>query len=233
MHKIIIRHLTGARANQVDEFSSLTVRELIVGRDITANVRFDPDLDDLVSRQHVKIARDPADPDAYQLIDLQSRNGTFLNRQRAYSAMRIEHGDIVQVGAGGPEFRFEIDPPPARARVTRDAGTMSGTTSGFGVARPTRESWPTLCRGSTMGSTMSAPPPPMPMESRPAGRATVERMLGDVFTRVRKESNKSALFAGMALAAILAVGAVTWIHLKQSRTEQAAAEEQNLQNLSG
>src|SRR5579859_3225755 len=123
MQKIVIRHLSGARADQVDEFPVSGAQELIVGRDALASVKFDPDLDDLVSRQHVKIVRDPADSEGFQLVDLQSRNGTFLNQTRVYGVVRLSHDDVVQLGAGGPEFRFEIFPPPVetRARPTREA----------------------------------------------------------------------------------------------------------------
>jgi hypothetical protein len=212
VQRIIIRHLTGTRANQVDEFGPPAVGELAVGRDPGANVRFDPDRDDVVSRQHMKIVRDPVDPSSFHLVDLQSSNGTFLNRQRVYGAVRIGHGDTVQVGAAGPEFRFELDPPPAvRPGLGSDPHSA---TSGSGGMRPTRRSW------------LPAGAPPMP-----AGRVTMERIVGGVFERVRRESNKAALFAGMALAAILAVGAVTWQHLSQSRAERAAADEHNLASL--
>jgi pSer/pThr/pTyr-binding forkhead associated (FHA) protein len=212
MERILIRHLTGARSNQVDEFSALQARELIVGRDQTAHIRFDPDMDDLVSRQHVRIVQDPGAPEAFQLVDLQSRNGTFLNRERVYGAVCLNHNDLVQVGAGGPEFRFEIDPPPVNA------------------ARPTREASPeTLARLGIKSTRESFPPGPA--QSRPVGRATVERMLGDVVLRVKGSSDKSALFAGMALAAILAVGAITWLYLRQSRFEQAAEQDRNLSSL--
>jgi pSer/pThr/pTyr-binding forkhead associated (FHA) protein len=216
MQKIVIRHLSGARANQVDEFPDANAQELIVGRDGAAGIRFDADRDDLVSRQHSKIVRDPADPSAFQLVDLQSRNGTFLNRQRVYGAVRLSHDDVVQLGAGGPEFRFEMVPPPvvSAPRATREASPEMLASLGV---KSTRESW--------------LPSPGQPGVPRPVGRATVERMLGDVFTRVKRESNRSLWVGVLALIAILAVGSVIWLYMRQSQILQAAAQEQNMAKL--
>ena len=111
MERILIRHLSGARAGQVDEFPANSTNEILVGRDPEAQVCFDPSREDLVSRQHVKIVRDPESPKDFAVVDLQSRNGTFLNRQRIYAPARLTHNDVIQLGPAGPEFRFELDPP--------------------------------------------------------------------------------------------------------------------------
>ena len=84
--------------------------EILVGRDPDAAVRFDPSREDLVSRQHMKITCDPEFPEEFSVVDLQSRNGTFLNRQRVYGPARLGHSDVIQLGPAGPEFRFELDP---------------------------------------------------------------------------------------------------------------------------
>ena len=89
MERILIRHLSGARAGQVDEFPAAETNEILVGRDPEASGRFDPSREDLVSRQHVKIVRDPESPNEFAIVDLQSRNGTFLNRQRIYAPARL------------------------------------------------------------------------------------------------------------------------------------------------
>jgi len=220
VQKVIIRHLTGGRAHQVDEFPADSVRELIVGRDAGAAIRFESDRDDLVSRQHIKLIRDVSRSDAFQILDLQSRNGTFLNHQRIYSAVALNHNDVVQVGAGGPEFRVEFQPPPLNMapKPTREVSPESIASIG---TRATRESFP------------SSPPaiPGFVGGSRPVGKATVERMLGDVFGRVKTESNRTLSVAVMALVAILAVGSVTWLFLRQLRAEQIVAQERNVARL--
>ena len=120
MERILIRHLSGARAGEVDEFPAAQTSEILVGRDPDAEVRFDPSREDLVSRHHVRIVRDPESPDEFSVVDLQSRNGTFLNRQRVYAPARITHNDVIQLGPAGPEFRFEMDPPPLSLRPLGD-----------------------------------------------------------------------------------------------------------------
>lgn len=82
MERIIIKHLSGSKANKVEEFAIKHHNELVFGRDASATVKYDPDRDDLVGRQHAKVSRDPNDANAFLVTDLNSTNGTFLNRQR-------------------------------------------------------------------------------------------------------------------------------------------------------
>jgi hypothetical protein len=206
MQRIFIRYLAGSRANQADEFFQ-SGQELVAGRDPAAHIRFDPDRDDLVSRQHLKIVVSPVG--GFQLIDLQSRNGTFLNRQRVFGSIAINHNDVVMLGAGGPEFRFELDPPPMLPP------SLPGSPA---IAKPTRESW------MPDPSTPSASP-------RPVGRATVERMLGDVFTRMRQDGRRSmwgAILAVAILAALLLGFGVYFLKSRQQmQTSIKSVAEEN------
>jgi len=200
MERILIRHLSGARAGQVDEFPVAGTNEILVGRDPDAAVCFDPSREDLVSRQHVKIVRDPESSNDFAVVDLQSRNGTFLNRQRIYAPARLSHNDIIQLGPAGPEFRFELDPAP----IT--------------VTRP-------------LDRTGSLLPAPMRDDNvpRPIGRATVERMLGDTFTKVKHESDKAVWVGAAALTAILVVGGIIYIYQRQNAVDASLQAQQNQQ----
>ena len=108
MDRMIIKHLSGSKANQVEEFPLHHYSQLILGRDDSATVKYDPDRDDLVGREHAKISRDPNDPNSFLVEDLKSRNGTFLNKQKLNGIQKLHIGDSIQLGTGGPEFILEI-----------------------------------------------------------------------------------------------------------------------------
>jgi hypothetical protein len=213
MQRILIYHTSGTRSNQVDEFQAEGFREILVGRDESSTVRFDPDREDLVSRNHLKIYADPANANCFLITDLQSRNGSFLNRQRIGAPTRIHHGDLVQLGPGGPEFRMEFDPPPASAaRPTRMLSPSEGGAYASSLAKQTRMS------GIPDVST-----------PRPIGRATVERMLDDTFGRVKKESGKTLWVGIAAIIMIAAVGIGTYFYLRNATVESAKrSQEQQL-----
>jgi S1-C subfamily serine protease len=225
MPKIVIRHLSGTKANQVEEVPLQGFGEVLIGRESNAQVRFDADREDLVSRNHARIVRDPADPSGFLITDLESRNGTFVNRQRIYGPTRLQHGDRVQLGPSGPEFTFEVDPPPAM-RPTRLAESAP--------VPPTRE--------DSMGARGTGVPPgmhdthPGPDVPRPVGRATVERLIGAVTSQMKGESRKTMWAAVIGILVVLVAGAgiLAWHHhqetvqagvLQTALAQLAAAQE--------
>ena len=131
MHRVVLKHLSGSKSKQTEDFAADAARDLMVGRDPAAQIRFDADRDDLVGRQHARILQDSGDPVKYSLIDLNSRNGTFLNRQRVVGTAALSHGDVVQLGPGGPEFEFTLDPAPETAlKATRLSAVPAAGTPG-------------------------------------------------------------------------------------------------------
>ena len=112
MIDVIFRHLTGTRATEVDTVPLGAHRELILGRAHSAAVRLDARRDSVVGRHHARIVPMEGHPPRFVLVDLRSRNGTYLNGRRIYEQAQINPGDIVQLGEGGPEleFRFAIRP---------------------------------------------------------------------------------------------------------------------------
>ncbi len=219
MERIVLRHLSGSKANQVEEFPLSHFRELIFGRDPSASVKYDPNRDDLVGRQHAKIIQDPADPNQFVITDLNSRNGTFVNRQRIGGSVRISPGDTVQFGAGGPEFQFDVEPrPQADMRPTR----MEGSTAGFGSS-------PVTTPPTRMGSGPSPMPPAgsMPMGPGPTmpasgtiGKATVERMI----SQNKSDSRKFVLIGGAALIFIVVIVAGVLIYHQISSNKELASD---------
>jgi len=220
MERIVLRHLSGSKANQVEEFPLSHVKEVVFGRDPSATVKYDPDRDDLVGRQHAKIAQDPNDPTQFTITDLNSRNGTFVNRQKITGTTRINVGDTVQFGPGGPEFQFDLEPRPQNAtKPTRIAP---------GPLAPTVQDPPTTrivnTGGATPGPTAPSAYPMTGSQPGSVGKATVERMISHTVTETKKADSRKFMFVGGAAFAALIVlfalvGAGIWYMKNQSQAE--------------
>jgi S1-C subfamily serine protease len=197
MERMLIKHLSGSKANQVEEFAIKHHNELIFGRDTSATVKYDPDRDDLVGRQHAKISRDPNDANAFLITDLNSTNGTFVNKQRLNGTTKIQPGDSVQFGPGGPEFQFDVEPRPDNSTKA----TRISEVSAFGKSVPETRVI------NTSGASNPVPPVTTPHMIKPpgtVGKATVERMISQTATETRKsQGRKYGLIGGAAALAVL------------------------------
>lgn len=188
MERIVLRHLKGSKAGQTEDFPLAETKELVFGRENTASVMFDADRDDVVGRLHARVVKDPKDPHRFELVDLNSRNGTFLNRQRVHGSAAIALGDVIQLGAGGPEIQFDIDPRPAHlVKATRlaTAGVDGAVAGGSAAATRVEGSEPSLVSAAPRTSV---------------GKATVERIVGGV----KQESRRNLAVVGVAAVALIA-----------------------------
>jgi hypothetical protein len=134
-HRLALKHLSGSRAGKVDILAPGPEQEVIFGRDRECHVRYE-ETDDLVSRRHFKIVITRDQPVRYMVVDLGSRNGTFVNRQRVFGATPLQPGGRVQLGAGGPEFEFQAD-KEERERRTKSGGRPEPTVNGVAHKRKT------------------------------------------------------------------------------------------------
>lgn len=202
----MIHHLSGSKANQIETFPLSQTSELILGRDPSAAVRYDLERDDVVGRQHARIEIDRSNPAQFMPTDLNSRNGTFVNRQKITGTVRLHPGDVVQLGLGGPEFQFDIEPrPPEALKETRIVAES---------APPTRI------------STESTAIPQRP--SSFVDKATVERMIAqNVGETQRRQSRAYLLIGGAALLAVLVIfGAVAaYLSYRNRATETQVSQE--------
>jgi serine protease Do len=187
--RILIKNAGAPGSTATMEFPAARYHELTIGRHTSCDLKFDPN-DDLVSRRHAKITESQGNGGGYKIADLGSRNGTFVNKQRIFEPVSLGCGDVVQLGPGGPQFEFDLDPRPAMpARPTRLADDVS-VVPGQSVMGPTREAVPVPAQ---------APVSATPMATR-IGRATVERMV----TQIKSQSRKTLYMAVGGLVVLLA-----------------------------
>lgn len=218
MQRIVVRHQSGSKVNQVEEFPLNHFTEIIFGRDPSATVKYDPDRDDLVGRQHAKIAPDPNDTSQFMVTDLNSRNGTYVNKQRIASATRIVPGDLIQLGPGGPEFQFDLEP--------RSMSTVKSTRSAdSGSAAPTVPSTRQVDLGTPATRSVSLSAPGSSTSSAgTVGKATVERMISQNIAITKRTEGRKYMMTGGAILAVLvlAFGAVAvYLYLKSNQMKSA------------
>jgi S1-C subfamily serine protease len=208
MDRLVFRHLSGSRTHQVDELPLAGTTDVLIGRDPAATIKFDPERDDLVGRQHARIVRDPADPYKFTVTDLNSRNGTFVNRQRVTGAVVLSPGDVIQLGPGGPELQFDIDPlPPHLVKATRLAEASRAVPATREAGLP----------------PVSAPAASSDVAKPAVGKATVERIVTQAKAETRRSTN---LTVGLAVAALAAVIGFLWWqwHQRQAVIEEATTK---------
>jgi S1-C subfamily serine protease len=100
---IELRILTGARGGLLERFDQPIVA---LGRHLQSDLRFDPNTDLDVSAQHAEIIAAPNG--AYLVRDSGSTNGTFVNGHRITGEQPLATGDIIWLGAEGPQVEVHL-----------------------------------------------------------------------------------------------------------------------------
>lgn len=97
-------------------------QETVIGRDPRCQIVLDSHFGQ-VSRRHASVRLhqdDPSEAETWELCDLNSSNGTYLNGHALQGCLKLHNGDRIQLGHQGPEFCFELqssqapDPEPAK-----------------------------------------------------------------------------------------------------------------------
>jgi len=205
--QILIKNLNQSKAGKTESFSCVNVRELTIGRDPSCDIKFDPN-DDLVSRRHAKITR-ISDAPEYTIADLGSRNGTLVNMKRIYEPIPLHCGDIVQLGPGGPQSEFDLDPRPASMiKPTRLAETVLTPVT----LAPTRETpLPAAISGTPGVATAAAPATAAPS----VGKATVERMIGET----KRQGRTIMMYIAVAGLLIVSAAVATGLYLTRPKPD--------------
>jgi RsiW-degrading membrane proteinase PrsW (M82 family) len=104
-----------------------------IGRGPSCQIRFD-DTEREMSRQHATLE---GTPDACRLTD-RSTNGTFINGQRATTAV-LKDGDVVQFGSNGPRLRVRLAEAGAQVSATKPAHKAPATLADQSLYDPRRD----------------------------------------------------------------------------------------------
>jgi serine protease Do len=210
--RIVIRHITGVKANQIDQIDLEGLVELTIGRDPTCNVVFESLRDDYVSRRHAAIRIENGDH--FKLIDLESRNGTLLNGNAIRGEVELSPADIIELGAEGPKFSFDVQPRPAhfmaRTRMLP---------KGVGATRVVMPSDTSASKPAAVATSPVAATPAEPVK-RTIGRNTVIGMM--VAQQSRTNRNWMYILAGVLL--IIAAGGGGLYYHNKTEADYAAAE---------
>jgi pSer/pThr/pTyr-binding forkhead associated (FHA) protein/S1-C subfamily serine protease len=211
--RVIIRHLSGSKINQVEQIPLKDLHEITVGRDASSTIAYDARRDDVVSRRHAIIRIEGGENPIFRLSDLRSSNGTFLNGEPISDDVELAPDDVIELGKGGPKFSFDIQPRPANmamrtsiidaldSTVTRAITSVSADHSG------TREV------ATTLTGTKEAPP------KVGVGKETVLRML----SQERKSTSRVWIGSAAAVLAVLCVGGVAlYRHTNSIATSMSA-----------
>lgn len=214
IERIIVRHLSGSKANQIEQLPIGDLREFTIGRDPTSKIAFDPVNDGVVSRQHAVIRIEgEGDKLSFKLADVGSSNGTYLNGQRLSQEAELLPEDTIELGgAKGPKFTFDVQPRPASfAARTRVIGVDdSAATRVLATAQ---------MAASTAVAEASSTQTPAPLQKIGVGHETVQRLIGEERRSVSRVWGAAA--AGLVAFIALGGGAVYWKQYKDDERHQA------------
>src|ERR1044071_9483911 len=153
----VLIHLSGGKQNQREEFGKFPIS---IGRSSSNDLVLKGD-DRRASSRHAELCSDVS---GFFIRDLGTTNGTFVNGLRVKQA-RLNAGDIIEFGLGGPKLRFET----SEANVTRTIAI--GNKSNPNINRPTDHNIPDL---PVYDNAQNAQP--AKASEKEFGRATVQLM---------------------------------------------------------
>lgn len=199
---------------------------LLLGRERLCNVRFDPDRDRVVGRNHARIE---VRTDGIFLVDLNSANGTFREDGSAVRGeVRLSPKDRFQLGGeGGPWLSLQMDAvtvaihvaPPASEMptlVTPAAAAVNPTTTAPPVAQQQIIAAPSPSLHPLPQRTLVENAPVTGLEPEPPRR--IDRVPDDPVVRKQQTQYRRQLVA-IALLLILACSLGLAIGLREPPVE--------------
>ncbi|AFY37942.1 FHA domain containing protein [[Leptolyngbya] sp. PCC 7376] len=107
-------------------------QDIVFGREPSCQIALDPNRYTVVSRRHAVLRQTPA---GWEVVDLGSANGTFVNGQQI-SSYTLQSGDRLMLGDNGPEFLFELTPSSQAETVAANFQPTSSSPAPIPVPSP-------------------------------------------------------------------------------------------------
>jgi serine protease Do len=225
IERLIIRHLAGSKANQIEQLPVGKIREFTIGRDPSSTVAFDPASDNLVSRQHAAIrVNGDGDRLVFELVDCDSSNGTFLNGQRIKKASELLPEDMIELGPKGPKFVFDVQPRPAHLVArTRTIDVDTAATRAIDTAAVSASKVVSTIAANAVAATGASTKTSANEQKRGVGQETVQRLIGEEHRATRR--TWVASIAGLGAFLVLGGSALLWKQWSDQRRLESQMTE--------
>jgi RsiW-degrading membrane proteinase PrsW (M82 family) len=89
-------------------YSLVAPEGIVIGRDPQCQILLDSNSYGGVSRKHAEVRPSPISQTGWQVCDLSSANGTFVNGRQLTGCRSLEVGDRISLAQGGPHFIFGL-----------------------------------------------------------------------------------------------------------------------------
>lgn len=112
-------------------YSLVGARGIVIGRDPQCQILLDSESYGGVSRKHAEVRPSPTSSTGWQVCDLSSANGTFVNGRQLTGCRSLEIGDRISLAQAGPHFIFGlqsstefVELPTNRSLVSPNASAL-------------------------------------------------------------------------------------------------------------
>ncbi|WP_293354089.1 MULTISPECIES: PrsW family glutamic-type intramembrane protease [unclassified Microcoleus] len=103
----------GAASGPASKYQLSEYGEVAIGRDRNCQIALESIAHGMVSRRHAAVRPlTHGNWTRWQICDLNSANGTYINGQKLEGCQTLETGDRISLGQDGPEFIFESPATP-------------------------------------------------------------------------------------------------------------------------
>jgi pSer/pThr/pTyr-binding forkhead associated (FHA) protein len=165
-NRIVLRFVRNCSfAGSSREFGGTVVR---IGRRSDNDLVFDPKRDLLVSGHHAEIRIDGGKT---VIVDVGSKNGTYVNGERIRAPLPLMPGDRIELGLDGPEFRVELVTAAATGETQMPDSIGAGPVSRVRADDPTPP--PSSMYRAPDGIPLDIPQPSTARRGKPRSRVAL------------------------------------------------------------